>query len=134
MTYTSGTSHQQERHIETNLMPSTFDPAYVEGALKPFWASTTYQGEHPVLPMIDLAFSKGLADSPHLFGLFYTGWKPEPEMEGVSVFLQAYDQRGPHNERKRIYYSAQTPDLYVPRRPDLSSGNQPGSTSLEQSQ
>jgi hypothetical protein len=36
------------------------------------------------------------------------------EEEGTSVFLQGYGNRGPNNERKKIYYSALTPDLYGP--------------------
>ena len=40
-------------------------------------------------------------------------WKPAPE-KGVTVFFQGLEKRGPHNERKRIYMSAVTPDLYRP--------------------
>lgn len=99
---------------DTRLMPPTFDPAYVQGAVKPFFESASYQGELPLLPMIDLTLSKEAAIPAHLCGLLYEEWKPNAEQEGLSVFLQAYDQRGQQNERKRIYYSAQTPDLYVP--------------------
>jgi hypothetical protein len=38
-------------------------------------------------------------------------WKPSPE-NGVTVFLQGLEKRGPDNRRKRIYMSAVTPDLY----------------------
>jgi hypothetical protein len=38
-------------------------------------------------------------------------WEPNGEEEGVSVFIQGYENRGPNNERKRIYASATTPDL-----------------------
>ncbi len=31
----------------------------------------------------------------------------------MTVFLQGYEDRGPHNERKKIYMSATTPDLYA---------------------
>ena len=40
-------------------------------------------------------------------------WRPNPE-DGVTVFLQALENRGPDNRRKRIYMSAVTPDLYRP--------------------
>ena len=40
-------------------------------------------------------------------------WKPAPE-DGVTVFLPGLEKRGPHNERKRIYMTAVTPDLYRP--------------------
>jgi cytochrome P450 len=40
-------------------------------------------------------------------------WKPAPE-DGVTVFLQGLEKRGPDNRRKRIYMSAVTPDLYKP--------------------
>jgi hypothetical protein len=63
--------------------------------------------------MIGLAFSKQAAMSAHLFGMLYVEWKPNPEKEGTTVFLTEYDERGPHNERKRIYFSATTPDLYA---------------------
>jgi hypothetical protein len=45
--------------------------------------------------------------------LIYEGWKPTPE-EGVTVFLQGLEERGDNNLRKRIYFSALTPDLYRP--------------------
>ncbi len=107
------TAGQQDESPETGLMPSSFDPAYVQGAVKPFFLSAVYQGEPPLLPMIDLTFSKEDAIPAHIFGMIYDGWKPNME-EGITVFLQGYDNRGPNNERKRIYYSAVTPDLYGP--------------------
>jgi hypothetical protein len=45
--------------------------------------------------------------------MLYDDWKPNPDEEGTSIFLTGYDHRGPHNERKRIYVSAVTPDLYA---------------------
>jgi hypothetical protein len=41
------------------------------------------------------------------------GRAPAPE-DGVTVFLQGLENRGPDNHRKRIYMSAVTPDLYGP--------------------
>jgi cytochrome P450 len=105
------------RPPDTNMLPA-FDPAYVEGAVKPFFLSTKYEGEPPLLPMIDLAFSKEAAVQPHIFGMLYDNWTPSMDEEGVTVFLRGYEKRGPNNERKRIYFSAVTPDLYDPMYSD----------------
>jgi hypothetical protein len=113
MIATHSAAEQQDKPIDTALMPPTFDPAYVEGAVRPFLLSGTFVGERPLLPMIGLTLSKQDAMSAHLFGMLYDDWKPNPEKEGTTVFLTAYDHRGPHNERKRIYYSTTTPDLYA---------------------
>ena len=107
-----------DRPPDAMMMPLTFDPAYVEGAVKPFFLSAKYEGEPPVLPMIDLALGKDAAVSAHLFGMFYESWKPNMEEEGVAVFIQGYEKRGPHNERKRIYMTATSPDLYGPMYSD----------------
>jgi hypothetical protein len=103
----------QDRPPDTNLVPNYFEDEYVQGALKPFLLSGIYRGERPVLPMIDLALSKEAAIPAHIFGMLNESWKPNVE-EGTSVFLQGYENRGPNNERKKIYYSALTPDLYGP--------------------
>jgi cytochrome P450 len=63
--------------------------------------------------MIDLNLSKENATSAHLFGMFYEDWEPNPGGEGLSVFIQGYENRGPDNERKKIYATAVTPDLYA---------------------
>lgn len=44
--------------------------------------------------------------------MIYEGWKPTPE-EGVTVFLQGLEERGDHNLRKRIYFSALKPFPWV---------------------
>jgi cytochrome P450 len=95
------------------LLPPTFPRDYVEGAVRPFLLSGRYVGERPTLPMIDLNLSKENATAAHLFGMFYDEWAPNPEGEGLSVFIQGYEQRGPDNERKKIYLTATTPDLYT---------------------
>ena len=66
-----------------------------------------------MLPMIDVNFSKENALPYDLWGLIYHEWRPTPE-EGVTVFLQGLEKRGDNNLRKRIYFSAVTPDLYKP--------------------
>ena len=63
--------------------------------------------------MIDVKFTKENALPYHLWGLVTENWKPSPE-EGVSVFIQGLEKRGPDNRRKRIYMSALTADLYRP--------------------
>jgi cytochrome P450 len=94
-----------------------FDPAYVEHVVLPYFLVSRYAGERLSLPMIDVRFTKENAMGPHLWGLLSDSWKPAPE-EGVAVFLQALENRGPDNLRKRIYMSAVTPDLYRPMYSD----------------
>ena len=81
----------------------------VEGAVKPFFLSAKYEGEPQLFPMIDLALGKEAAVQPHIFGMLYDNWTPNMDEEGATVFLRGYEKRGPNNERKRIYYSAVTP-------------------------
>ena len=107
-----------DRPADTTTLPPTFDPAYVQGAVKPFFLSANYQGEPPLLPMIDVALSKEAAIPPHIFGMLYDNWTANMDEEGVTVFLRGYEKRGPNNERKRIYFSAVTPDLYGPMYSD----------------
>lgn len=95
------------------LLPPTFDPDYIDGAVVPYLLSSQSIGERPVVPLIDLALSKENAAPPHFWGMLYDGWAPNPEEEGVTVFIQGYEHRGPDNERKKIYASATTPDLYA---------------------
>jgi hypothetical protein len=105
-----------------NVVPEAVEDegiqAYIQNALEPFLLSGIYAGERPVLPMIDLALSKNNAIPVHIFGMLYKNWKPDVKVEGTSVFLQRYEERGHNpegrfnNERKKIYYSALTPDLY----------------------
>ena len=95
-------------------IPSNFDREYVEFAVVPFFLSSIYQGERPTLPMIDVPLSKENAIPFDFWGLLTKDWKPTPE-EGVTVFLQGLEKRGPDNLRKRIYFSGVTPDLYGPK-------------------
>jgi hypothetical protein len=94
-------------------IPVDFDRDYVEKAVIPFFLTSFYEGERPMLPMIDVNFSKENALPFDLWGLIYDSWRPTPE-DGVTVFLQGLDERGENNLRKRIYFSAVTPDLYKP--------------------
>jgi hypothetical protein len=92
-------------------MPSNFDHEYVERVVIPYTLTSFYVGERPALPMIDSTLTKENALPQDLWGLIYKGWKPSSD-EGVTVFLQGLENRGDNNLRKRIYFSAVTPDLY----------------------
>ena len=92
---------------------SQFDPAYVQNVVVPYLRVRIYQGERLSLPLIDPSLSKQNAMPDDLWGLMSETWKPRLE-DGVVLFLQGLDQRGPDNRRKRIYMSAMTPDLYGP--------------------
>lgn len=94
-------------------IPATFDDEYVRHVVVPFFLTSIYEGERPALPMIDLDYSKENALPFDLWGLIYKGWEPTPQ-EGVTVFLQGLEKRGANNLRKKIYFSAMTPDLYGP--------------------
>jgi hypothetical protein len=92
-------------------IPSNFDREYVEHVVIPFFLTSIIEGERPILPMIDVTLTKQDALPFDLWGLIYEAWEPSPE-EGVTVFLQGLEERGDNNLRKRIYFSALTPDLY----------------------
>src|SRR5215467_2594103 len=94
--------------LRQQYLESHFDPAYVDNVIVPFLSSKTYKGERLSLPMIDVAYSKDNAMAPHLWGMLSDTWKPCPE-QGVTVFLQGLDKRGPGNRRKKIYMTALTP-------------------------
>jgi cytochrome P450 len=90
-----------------------FDAAYVDNVIVPHFLVSTYHGERPSLPMIDVTLTKENALPFDLWGMLSESWGPSPEY-GVTVFLQALEKRGTDNRRKRIYMSAVTPDLYRP--------------------
>lgn len=96
-----------------STIPPNFERDYVENAVIPFFLTSFYEGERPMLPLIDTNFSKENALPFDLWGLIYHDWRPTPEA-GVTVFLQGLEKRGDNNLRKRIYFSAVTPDLYEP--------------------
>jgi cytochrome P450 len=111
----SGTAaaHTGEAGGAANAGRGAFGTAYLRGAIEPFGRTMLFTGQPLSLPMIDLAFSKQAAIPPHIWGMLYEDWAPAMEEEGLSVFLQGYEFRGPENERKRIYMSAMTPDLHA---------------------
>ena len=63
-------------------IPDNFDSTYVEKAVVPFFLTSFYEGERPLLPMIDLNLSKENALPYDLWGLIYEDWRPTPE-DGV---------------------------------------------------
>jgi cytochrome P450 len=94
-----------------------FDPGYVQNVIAPHLRVRIYQGERLSLPLIDPSLSKENAMPDELWGLMSETWKPHAE-DGVVLFLQGLEKRGPDNRRKRIYMSAMTPDLYGPMYAD----------------
>src|SRR3984885_8575567 len=60
-------------------IPVDFDRDYVEKAVIPFFLTSFYEGERPMLPMIDVNFSKENALPYDLWGLIYHDWRPPPE-------------------------------------------------------
>src|SRR4249919_2377016 len=68
-------------------IPSNFDQDYVQHAVIPFFLTSIFEAERPILPMIDTPLSKENALPADLWGLISKTWKPAPE-EGVTVFLQ----------------------------------------------
>ena len=102
-------------------IPGNFDQEYVERVIVPFSLTSVYLGERPALPMIDTNLSKENALPQDLWGLIYKGWQPTPD-EGTTVFLTGLENRGDNNLRKRIYFSAVTPDLYGPMYHDKVAG------------
>ena len=95
-------------------IPSHFDREYVNNAVVPFFLGSIFAGERPILPMIDLPLTKQNAIPWDFWGMLYEDWKPTPS-EGVTVFLEGLENRGPDNLRKRIYFTGVTPDLYAPK-------------------
>lgn len=88
-------------------------------------------GGRLALPLLDKEkLNKQDALPYQYWGLLYDDWEPKPApgtslpapadgtsvpeaADGTSVFITGYDHRGENNKRKRIYYSAITPDLYT---------------------
>src|SRR5258707_10200107 len=57
-----------------------FDPAYIDNVIVPFFPSSVYRGERPLLPMIDLQFTKE-GNSPR-------SRTPEPEKTFVYYWMK----------------------------------------------
>jgi cytochrome P450 len=104
-------------------LPTSFDLPYIENVILPALVTSAFQGEKLSLPMLDeKQFSKENALPYFLWGMLYDSWNPSLEADGLSVFIQGYENRGDDNHRKKIYYSALTPDLYRPMYGDKVVG------------
>jgi len=103
------------------------DSTYIEHVVVAAMLTSLAVDQRPAMPMLDPdLFSKNAALPEFLWGLLYDDWAPDPT-KGTTVFVTGYDQRSlppdadpplAANLRKRIYWSALTPDLlaqYVPK-------------------
>ena len=63
---------------------SKFDPDYVKNVIGPHLLVRTYQGERPLLPMIDVKLSKENAMPDDLWGLISETWKPDAKKVSLS--------------------------------------------------
>jgi cytochrome P450 len=105
------------------ILPASFDLSYIENVVLPGIVTSGFVGEKLSLPMIDEKhFSKENALPFFLWGMLYDSWKPDLEKDGLSVFIQGYENRGDDNHRKKIYASALTQDLYRPMYGDKVVG------------
>lgn len=100
-----------KRALDDIVIPAGAEVEYIEHVIAPAILMKMFDGGALPLPMVDTAFSKKNALTPHLWGIFYDSWKPTPA-DGNSVFLTALEDRGDDNLRKRLFFSAVTPDLY----------------------
>ena len=77
--------------------------------------------ERMTLPMIPLSYSKHRAIPQYILKVLFgempvpvsalssdNGGKPDP----ASIFFRAYEDRGPDNQGKKVYFAGVTPDLY----------------------
>jgi hypothetical protein len=97
-----------------------FDLDYLEHVVVGAMLTSLAVDQRPALPMLDpVNFNKSGALPYFLWGLLYDGWEPEPST-GTTVFVTGYADRHvptdrvpspPNNLRKRIYWSAVTPDV-----------------------
>ena len=62
-----------------------FDADYVDNVVLPSFLNSIFDGERPVLPMIDVALTKENALPYDMWGLLSLSWKPAPQ-DGVTVF------------------------------------------------
>lgn len=113
-----------------HLVLPDLDTGYIEHVVVAAMLTSLAVDQRPVMPMLDHdLFSKNAALPEFLWGLLYDDWAPDPT-KGKSVFITGYDQRSlpsnanpalPANLRKRIYWSAVTPDLMPQYAPKIQS-------------
>ena len=68
-------------------IPSNFDRDYVENAVVPFFLESIYQGERPMLPMIDTPLTKENALPSDLWGLISKDWRSAATTTSASGFI-----------------------------------------------
>ena len=66
----------------------------VDNVVLPSFLNSIFDGERPVLPMIDVALSKENALPFDMWGLLSMSWKPAPQ-DGVTVFLRGWRNADP---------------------------------------
>jgi hypothetical protein len=111
MQNSSATDLQSAIALLRGQFGSEFDQTYLDDVIIPYFLANTYAGERLFLPMIDVKFTKENALPRYLWGVLSQTLKFAAE-DGVTVFVQALEKRGPENRKKRIFMSALTPDLY----------------------
>lgn len=107
------------------------DPVYIDHVVVAAMLTSLAVDQRPTMPMLDpVQFSKDAALPYFLWGLLYDAWEPQPTTNGTTVFVTGYGDRNtpsatspnpPHNLRKRIYWSALTPDVLPNYAPKLES-------------
>jgi len=79
------------------------------GSVAPFFMASSYVGETPSLPMIDITCEQGGGLPRSVgWGMLYEGWC-RTRRRGHHGLPASYENRGPNNERKKIYMTATTP-------------------------
>jgi hypothetical protein len=111
MQNSSATDSQLAIDLLRGQFGSKFDQTYLDDVIIPYFLANTYAGERLFLPMIDVKFTKENALPRYFWGVLSQTLKFAAE-DGVTVFVQALEKRGPENRKKRIFMSALTPDLY----------------------
>ena len=115
----SGTVDESNAALQRLLesLPLKFTPDYIKNAIVPAYLMGIYDAGSLPLPMISVSLSKQNALPYYLWGCLYDNWEPPTTSsaeEGTTLFLTGLENRGDDNLRKRIYFSALTPDLYEP--------------------
>jgi hypothetical protein len=66
-----------------------FDADYVDNVVLPSFLNSIFDGQRPVLPMIDVALSKENALPFDMWGLLSLSWKPLPgRCHGISARIR----------------------------------------------
>ena len=76
----------QRLNASVRRSPRTSVKIYVEHVVIPFFLTSFYEGERPLLPMIDVNFSKENALPSDLWGLIYEAWQPTPLKASLSSY------------------------------------------------